>query len=413
MRRKLSVEQLEDRRLLSISQDRYEPCEVETTQYIQSMPMLLLEATDTVAPRILDVKIRSQAWDSSFLQRVDVGGGLGFSMKSLLQQQNSLPWRNIDQILIQFDEDVGASFDISDVAIVGVQVPNYSGLISVEYDRIRFIASLKIASPFGVDKLQVVISDTVTDADGNRLDGEWVNNGSQQRSGDGNPGGIFSYRINVLPGDISGDGVVLGNDITLSVLARNKSVVNPDFNPLTDLDGSGTSTQQELEFVVSQRSKSLPTIEITSPVQKTPPLPNIFVKAAIQELPQVSIDQNPSSEDVIGPLIETDVESHNLEPQSEEAMPLQFQEFSQSTPTIEPANPFRSMQSVVQDLGKSVIEDEAEVTHDEPQSPDNLVWPTMKTDVESQDLDVPCDETLAVPTTDPIQRRSQKKFAAR
>jgi len=91
------------------------------------------------------------------------------------------------QVFIQFSKDVVASFDKTDLKVTGVQKLDYTSQLTVSYDASRFLATLKFSNPLDVEKLRIVILDTVTDAAGNRLDGEWVNGGTQSMSGNGTP----------------------------------------------------------------------------------------------------------------------------------------------------------------------------------------------------------------------------------
>ena len=55
----------------------------------------------------------------------------------------------------------------------------------------------------------------VKDLAGNKLNGEWTNQVSSYPSGDAAAGGDFSFRFNVLPGDVNQDDIVDIFDINL------------------------------------------------------------------------------------------------------------------------------------------------------------------------------------------------------
>ena len=254
--RRLIVESLECRRLLAVTTALAASTATvgESSFAGASVAALLAAKTDVTAPQIVSVKISSQAWQSSYLERIDPVQRAGFPMSGLLHQHASLPWSNIDQIKIQFSEDVGGSLADSLVRIGGVQTADYQSQFVVTYDSTAFVATIQFASPLQADRLDIGVLDTLTDAAGNRLDGEWLDGGGQATSGDGIAGGSFHYRINVLPGDLSGDGVVLGNDVTMAVRSRGKSAgADEDFNPLSDLDGSGETTAEEVSGLVRLR----------------------------------------------------------------------------------------------------------------------------------------------------------------
>lgn len=272
-KRCLDFESLEKRRLMAVLAEIYEPCELDYLSEIKASAIKdsFAPGGPLDAPTIVGIKVGSAAWTIPFLEHIDSPAQIGFPMIKLPNQLNSLPWTNVDQVFIQFSKDVGASFDKTDVKVSGIQTLDYTSQLTVSYDNIRFLATLKFSNPLSVEKLRIVILDTVTDAAGNRLDGEWVNGGTQTMSGNGTAGGNFDYRINVLPGDVSGNGVVLGNDVTLDVLARGKSTLDGiSFNPLADLDGSGSCVQSDVDFVVARRLTSLPTNEPVTTID--PPL---------------------------------------------------------------------------------------------------------------------------------------------
>ncbi len=126
------------------------------------------------------------------------------------------------------------------------------------------VATIQFSEPLSEDKLAIGIHDALSDEAGNQLDGEWFDGGSQTTSVTVMLGNFY-YRIHVLAGDLSGDGVVLGNDVTAGVLARSKSVSDDGYYPLSDLDGSGDTTPEEIDLLVSLRGTWLSTGEPQSP----------------------------------------------------------------------------------------------------------------------------------------------------
>jgi len=188
-RRGLDFESLEERCLLAVLTEIYEPCELDYVSEIKASVIKdsFLPGGPLDAPTIVDIKVGSAAWTIPFPEHIDSPVRIGFPMKKLPNQLNSLPWTNVDQVFIQFSKDVGASFDKTDLKVTGVQKLDYTSQLTVSYDASRFFATLKFSNPLDVEKLRIVILDTVTDAAGNRLDGEWVNGGTQSMSGNGTP----------------------------------------------------------------------------------------------------------------------------------------------------------------------------------------------------------------------------------
>ncbi len=68
----------------------------------------LLNVVDELGPRVTSVRVNSTAWTSSFRDYVD-GEAFGGSNKGYLvstsNQLMTLPWINLNQILVQFNED--------------------------------------------------------------------------------------------------------------------------------------------------------------------------------------------------------------------------------------------------------------------------------------------------------------------
>ncbi|MCA9157425.1 MAG: hypothetical protein KDA72_03815 [Planctomycetales bacterium] len=305
--RQLTVESLESRCLLSASSLDTNDREVDTSSGLKAW---VASATDITAPRVVSVRVSSEAWQGSYLDHIDPAQRSGFPMSALARQHASLPWTNIDQIQIQFSEDVGATFDSSMVKISGTRITDYQSLYSVSYNENSFVATIQFDEPLSADKLAIGIRDTLSDAAGNQLDGEWLDGGSQTTSGDGIAGGNFYYRIHVLAGDLSGDGVVLGNDVTAGVLARSKSVGDDGYYPLSDLDGSGNTTPEEIKMLVSLRGTWLSTGEPQLPSFAITPQNPLDVAQPDEQPPvdaQPKNDQPPASAE---PLVSDEPPSH-------------------------------------------------------------------------------------------------------
>ena len=164
---------------------------------------------DDVPPQVQEVRLGSlNNWtDPSFLLDIDPAKQQGYLVPNGPDQFRTAPWINIDTIYVTFTKDVSATFDSSKVSIKGVNVPLYNSLISsVTFDVPSLTGIIQLSQPFDIDKVALAIDDTVMDMDGNALDGEWNDGLTIGNSGDGTPGGDFSFRFNVLPGDADLDG---------------------------------------------------------------------------------------------------------------------------------------------------------------------------------------------------------------
>ena len=195
----------------------------------------------TPLPTVTGVLMASSGWSSGFLNSL---GGVGYAIPDGPNQLRSLPGGNLNEVIIEFSEDVNVTEN--DLVLTGVNVPSY-GFSAFSYDAVAHRATWTLSQNLVRDKLLVDLdgstADAVVDVAGNRLDGNWVNptwsppsapaGGDAWPSGDGTAGCDFQFRINVLPGDVNQDGTV--NVMDLAILAANyrKSLTgwaNGDFN---------------------------------------------------------------------------------------------------------------------------------------------------------------------------------------
>ena len=218
-------------------------------------------------PQVTEVLVRGSAWTQTFLNHLDSLslGTDGFSIAvGSLSQLDALPWLNIDQILIRFNEQVNV--DLNDLTLTGVNVATYS-LASVTTGTGAtgdFEAVWTLTAPIASDKLRIRLDGTtggaVTDTSGNALDGEWIDTVSTYPSGDVAAGGDFAFRFNVLPADFNGDGVVTLNPDLQNLLAGNGASIGAGtYSPFIDLNGDGVVTlNPDLQTGLSNNGTFLP-----------------------------------------------------------------------------------------------------------------------------------------------------------
>ena len=238
-----------------------------------SMTVLdLKQAPAIAAPAVANVVVGSTAWTSSFLgylaaQNSRNVGGYSIPVGSGAQL-TTLPWGNIDQIKVTFNENVVV--DQSDLLLSGVNTPSYNvagGTFS--YDPSTFTAAWTLPMPIGPDKLMLALnadgSDPIRDIAGNRLDGEWTNPTSTADagtsafpSGNGLAGGNFAFRFNVLPGDATQDGVVGPADLSKLLTSYGKSGMTWSQG---DFTGDGVIGPADLSKLLTAYGKSLPSGE--------------------------------------------------------------------------------------------------------------------------------------------------------
>ncbi len=161
----------------------------------------------SAAPQVMNVIISgSNSLHSDFsFDTVDGSGS----------QLATVPVGGADTISIVFSEGVNVSS--GSLLVIGMTTANMPTLADFSYDTATNTASWRFEGWALGDNYLISLSDSVTDVDGNLLDGEWTNPASistvnaavsEFPSGDGNPGGRFNFFMTLLAGDANLDGVV-------------------------------------------------------------------------------------------------------------------------------------------------------------------------------------------------------------
>ena len=231
-------------------------------------------SVDNTLPTVTGVLVASSAWSSSFLSSL---GGVGYAIPDGPNQLLPLPAGNLNEIIIQFSENVVVSQN--DMTLTGVNVPSY-GFSAFSYDAVNHRATWTINQNLPLDKLLVDLdgstTNAVADVAGNRLDGDWVNptwsppaaptGGGAWPSGDGTVGGDFQFRLNVLPGDANQDGTVDVQDLAILSANYRKSFTgwaNADFNC------DGVVDVSDLAVLAANYRLGLPAAEPVAPIGTT------------------------------------------------------------------------------------------------------------------------------------------------
>ena len=105
-----------------------------------------------------------------------------------------------------------------------------------------------------------------TDAFGNQLDGEFVQQQLSPRSGNGVAGGDFHYRFNVLPGDYDRNGSVDLFDVDPLRDGLFSTPGDSSYSLFADGNGSGGLNIADLAAIGNNLSATLPTREIPGPL---------------------------------------------------------------------------------------------------------------------------------------------------
>lgn len=187
-------------------------------------------------------------------------------------QLKTVPVGGADTISIVFSENVNVLPDSLDV--VGLRTANIPQRASFSYNPLTFTATWRFVGWAISDQYALVLSDQVTDADGNWLDGDWVNPAttttvnslvSEFPSGDGSPGGIFSFVMTILPGDANLDGAVNSTDYT-AYLLNLYGPPGPRVFTQADFNGDGVTNSADIDLMLASWQDSLQSILIASDI---------------------------------------------------------------------------------------------------------------------------------------------------
>jgi hypothetical protein len=202
------------------------------------------------------------AGQTAFRAAAGIDPAFGYPVADGPGQLRALPWASgVAQVSLRFDRDVAGRIDPGDLAVRGVAVANYA-FAGFGYDPATRTATWTLAAPVTQDRLRLVL-------DGGRLpglDGEWVNGGDSFPAGDGSAGGTFDFRVDVLRGDVTGNGVV--NALDLGDVRRRLFRRPGDGVPgagaysiFTDINMDGAINSLELGQLRVQLNRRLPAEE--------------------------------------------------------------------------------------------------------------------------------------------------------
>lgn len=107
--------------------NRWHGCSRRAARFESLEPRMVLSG---YGPTVTDVAVSSTSWDSAFVDYLE-DEGLGYGGYSVPvgsgSQLDPLPWNNIDQISINFNEDVNVQS--SDLSVSGVNVTAYASTL--------------------------------------------------------------------------------------------------------------------------------------------------------------------------------------------------------------------------------------------------------------------------------------------
>ncbi|HEV2292974.1 MAG TPA: S8 family serine peptidase [Tepidisphaeraceae bacterium] len=224
---------------------------------------------DTAPASVSGVFVNGTTWIQTFRDFLAASNqgdaALGYRLDAA-SHADELPWINLNQLSVRFSEDVNVAARA--MRVFGVKVAEYAGSFVYEPDTFTATWTLPTGA-FAAEKLLVHLDDAmITDAGGNPLDGEWTNppetnpvtagGADTYPSGNGTPGGDFAMRLNVLPGDVTRDGEVVGNDVTSVRLNQGYLPGQSGYTIFRDVTGDGEIIGNDVTAVRFRQGIVLP-----------------------------------------------------------------------------------------------------------------------------------------------------------
>jgi hypothetical protein len=181
-------------------------------------------------------------------------------------QLDELPWVNINQIGIRFNQPVAVN--ANDLSVRGANVPTYV-TTDFSYDPATFtatwtlnraLADFTTSNRQAEDRVRLELNgddpDGVRGADpgGPLLDGEWTD-GRAYPSGNGSQGGDFRFLLNVVPGDANRNGNVSPTDFGAVRASVGRSTTDLGSDParayieFRDVNGNGNIAPTDLGVI--------------------------------------------------------------------------------------------------------------------------------------------------------------------
>jgi hypothetical protein len=185
-------------------------------------------------PRAMDAQLGSTKWSSQLTDRL---GAAGASFPLDQSATPIVPWTDIDQVSVVFNEDV----------LVGVEDLQISGLNAAEhlvrsfrYDPARLTATWTLRQPIAAEEITVAVSPNVIDLEGQPLVG------------------ATTTRFGILPGDVTSDAAVDRDDLTAVLRGEFHRIGDAGYSAIYDVDGSGTITVRDAVQVRNRIGETLP-----------------------------------------------------------------------------------------------------------------------------------------------------------
>ena len=195
----------------------------------------------------------------AFRNLAGIDSNFGYAVPAGAGQTRSVPWAGgVNRVALRFDRDVAGALDQGDLVVRGVNVATY-GITGFTYDAATRTGVWTLAQTVANDKLRLFLDDARVAG----LDGEWADGADAYPSGDGAAGGDFTFRLNVLAGDVTGEGAVNALDMALLKQKLGSTATNPGtggaaYSVFADVAGDGALNALDLAAVKQRLGNQLP-----------------------------------------------------------------------------------------------------------------------------------------------------------
>lgn len=235
----------------------------------QSRTPLALEALEprtlftSPLPTVLDAFVGGSHWTQPFKDYLaanvtNASAQHGLDAERGYGQWGYLPWVNLNRITLKVNARLVV--DQGDLTVRGVNVPQYP-VVGFEYSfdprAYRATMTWTLGRPLGNDRVLVRLD--VDSATGVRT-GDF---GDEKIDGDGDyrVGGDYLLRMNVLPGDVSVDGVVSATEFLTARRLHLRDVSDHGYYLASDVDGSGQINVIDMAHIRQRVHDRLPSSE--------------------------------------------------------------------------------------------------------------------------------------------------------
>ena len=220
----------------------------------------------------------SDSFNAGLAERREGSADFGYAVGGFHFQERVVPWLGASRVGVRFDRQV--EVDADDLRVIGSDGSTRALNIApgaFAYDAATRSATWTLAEPPGADTVTLRLDGNgsgvrTPDPDGVALDGEWRHPvidgtvGMWLPSGDGYAGGDFEYRMNLLPGDATRDGVVNSLDVAEVRRRLNTAATThppPDwppghYTPFADVTADGRINSLDLAAVKQRLNSRLP-----------------------------------------------------------------------------------------------------------------------------------------------------------